>query len=251
MTDKFAHQELLDRGVSITERAVRNIVSARGTWALWEAFNDRLVEGGALSAALEWHGPPGLAEIRVALAETTVLAILRSSENPQNNDSSSLCLLRGLLANDDVVAALSSEAWISHDKQMLPTILHFERSEQPKRIQWFNDRVPLGWGRGYSGADVADLARTRNSLRQIRDKVIAHSSGSGFDAPSIDQVRDALTVTCEIGQRASLIFLGHTSGLDTELFERVRAYDDFWHFFERGLTSAHDEWRSSQRTLSG
>ncbi len=239
----FAEQDLLDRGASITLGVVANAEIARDAWATWEAFNNRLAEGSALSRAAKWHAPEGLGVIRRALAESAILAILRMSDHPKGNDSLSACLLRGLLANDQVVSTLVSEQWIRRDAPNIPEmILDFELSEQPERINWFKRTVPMGWGKSDFGPENRDLENARKSLLTIRHKVIAHSVDGTFDGPTIDQIRDALAISTKVAMQGSLIFLGHTSVLDSDLDQKTRTNDDVWLYFEAGLVDAHNEW---------
>lgn len=237
-------QEILDRCERATNRIVNNVRLAQSRWGLWEAVNDRLSESGELQSLLKWHTPDGFSDVRSALAEAAILAILRTSENPAS-DRLTACTLRGVLANDNIVPLLVTDGWLSHGKpDLLPLILQCERERQPERIQWFQDNVPLGWAKGDARPLAGNLLETREWLRHIRDRMIAHSLDGAFDRPTVNQVRAALVTASEIAQKASLIFLGHTSGLDLNLHTKVRAYDDYWHWFESGLRVAYSDWKA-------
>jgi hypothetical protein len=237
-----AQDEVIQTGVWIAERLVQNARNAQRYWSLWEAINARLAEGSELSVALNWHAPAGVNEVRQALAEAVILAVLRATDHPQSNDSLSACRLRGILANDEVVALLTSSGWSKQKGETLPEgLLEFERTEQVNRISWFGDHVPSGWGRGYAQPEKGDLAKLRPALREIRNSYLAHSVAGDFDRPTINQVRAAVELTVGIAKVASLIFLGHTSALETDSRQNISKYDEFWHFFERGLVSAFED----------
>lgn len=239
---------VLDRGVAISEAIVVNARLARQYWAVWEALNNRLEPGRPLPQALAWHAPAGLGIVRRALAESTIMSVLRVSEGPKS-DRLSACLLSGLLGNEAVADILVSEEWIRRGSDVLPEIIRIELEEQPRRIEWFKANVPCGWGRGYAPPSEGNLKETRDSLREVRDTWIAHSLDREIDRPSYDKIREALRVASEIAEQASLIFLGHTSGLDADPTDSVRLFDQVWELFERGLVSSHEQWLNEYRKL--
>lgn len=243
--------EVIAIATSIVERLVQNARDAQRYWSLWEALNNRLTTGTKLSEALAWHVPKGLGDVRRAMVEAAIHAVLRATENPRGDDSLSACRLTSVLGNEDVLAALTSADWSPNEGSKLPSGLReYEQTQQLIRISWFIDHVPAGWGRGYSPPEKGDLSRLRSALRDVRNRHLAHSVAGRFDAPLVDDIRAAVALTVEIAQVASLIFLGHTSGLEVDERENVARNDEFWHYFECGLVSAFADWdrASKQRT---
>jgi hypothetical protein len=243
-------QACLNRGAAIAEAMVRNARQAQQYWALWEALNTRLEPDKPLRKALEWHPPAGFAEIRRTLGDAAILATLRVSDNPKNNDALTACLLIGLLHNEDVVEVLNTPAWIG--RRCLASdsfIVQFEIAEQPKRIAWLADRVPLKWGTKSFPPDNDELATARATLKDIRDKVIAHTDAGHVDVPTIEEIRHAVRISAEVARTAALIFLGSTGGLHSGVDEATRQYDDFWHFFENGLVATHTAHENAVREM--
>jgi hypothetical protein len=244
-------RQQLDRGEEIAIAMVDNARKATNYWAVWEALNDRLATGRRLPKVLQdWSAPGGTSEVRSSLVESTILATLRVSENPQNSDESlSACLLCGMLWDEKLVEILCTDEWIAGGV-VEPTdfVINFERVRQPKSIDWFKENVPLGWGKNMSRPTNNSLVESRENLREVRNR-IAHSLRGDFDRPTIDQIREAVALAVKISQEASLIFLGHTSGLETDLTDRKRKLDDVWHYFESGFVSAHDEWLDQKKRL--
>ncbi len=238
-----AERDALERGKTIAKRVVANAREARRYWWVWEGLNERLDGAGPLSQALQWHAPLGLVEIRWALAQSTVMAIMRITDPPKPA-SATACSLAGLLSNESVVGLVTSDMWLSGRKAGLPgTILAYEREEQPKRIEQFRLTVPLGWARADAMPDDDKLVKARVALKSIRDRSIAHSDLTVGEPPTIDEVRDALEVSMMVAQLGSLIFLGHSSGLD--LVSKPEPRDgDVWHYFESGMVSAHVAWKT-------
>jgi hypothetical protein len=233
-------QACLDRGVEIAEAMVRNARQAQQYWALWEALNKRLEPEKALRKAMEWHTPAGFADIRRAVGESAILATLRVSDNPKNNDTLTACLLVGLLRNEPVVEVLNSPQWFGRRGLAAGSlIVRHEVAEQPKRIAWLTDRVPLNWGPKAFPPDQNELALARNALKDIRDKVIAHTDAGHVEFPTVDEIRSAVRTTTEVARTAALIFLGSTGGVHSSIENAAREYDDFWHFFESGLVATH------------
>jgi hypothetical protein len=132
-----------------------------------------------------------------------------------------------------------TEKWITHGAVCSPEIIRLELELQPQRIEWFKANVPCGWARGDPPPAEGRLKETRQSLIDVRHRLIAHSLEGEIDMPCYDEVREALRVATQIAEHASLIVLGHTSGLDSSPAASVRSSDNFWDFFERGLVSAH------------
>ena len=245
-----ADRELLEKGRLIASRMAANTRAAYMYWGQWEDLNDLLIEGMPLRQALEWHVPTGFGAVRAAIAESTILAILRVSDSPSTNDNTlTACLLADLLKNERVVELLSSLAWNEEGTQNQQWLVDFEKAEQPKRTAEFLELVPMGWGHTHAPPDRDDLTRARKNLKAIRDKVIAHSDAGEASPPTIDQVRDALRVSFRIAKLGSLIFLGRASGLDQNLKQIIDDPNGTWRYFSRGLVSAHREWLELKRKL--
>jgi hypothetical protein len=242
-------QACLDRGSAIADAMVRNARQAQQYWALWEALNTRLEPDKPLRQALKWHPPAGFGEIRKALGEAAILATLRVSDNPKNNDALTACLLIGLLHNESVTKVLNAPKWIG--RRGLPDgfIVQYEIAEQPRRIAWLTDRVPLNWGIKSLPPDNNELAAARTTLRDVRNKVIAHTDAGHFDVPTVDQIRYAVRITAEVARKAALIFLGSTGGVHSDIADATKQYDDFWHFFENGLVAKHAAHEEAVREL--
>ncbi|MDZ4841181.1 MAG: hypothetical protein SH859_03415 [Hyphomicrobium aestuarii] len=234
-------QNTLLRGQQITKRMVANADQALDRWALWEELNEKLVEGSAFAEHVRFADARGLVRIRFLLVEGTVLSTLKVTDHASSNNSLTACLLRGILANDEVVSVLISDEWLASG--ILPTssqLLVVERERQPQRLRWFNQRVPMGWSKSDQAPEVFDLKLSRQKLRELRNTSIAHPLESLIDAPTYDDIRDAVDLSRQVARAASLLFLGHASGLDGEMNKRREVVEDFWNVFERGLSHSNE-----------
>lgn len=175
------------------------------------------------------------------------MATLRISDSSQSLTG---CLLSGLLRNDQLLKVLVTKEWLAGGQVALDAdVIVSELENQPKRIEWFNSVVPLDWGPHQFPPADDTLLVSRNKLKVIRDKVIAHTDKGVFTPPTIGQIRAALIVATEVAKIASLIFLGHTSDLDKDLTDRKRMLDEFWHYFERGVVATHEAWLDQKSKL--
>jgi hypothetical protein len=242
-----SEEEILTRARNITERMVANIRDAGRFIAVREGFRDLVREPGALTEALSWHTPLGLDEVMRSLAISTILSILRVSENPTSNNSMSGCLLVGVLNNEQIVPLLIDGRRRKRTEDTPDRIFDYEREQQPQRIAEFKSLVPLGWGRPHFPPTDDRLDRARNSLREIRDRAIAHSDARAVIAPDADQIRAGFEITRHITELASLIFLGNTSGLGSNAANENMQKKNIWTFFKDGLVSAHEQWSDEAR----
>ena len=240
------------RGVEVAEAVVANAHQAIRYWAIWESLNARLEPSSPMRSLIEAHDPPGLAPIRQALGEAAILATLRVSDNPKNDGPLSVCLLSGLLHNENVVEVLTSVEWITDGHTSLERMIHeAEYTAQPARIEWIKERVPQGWGKPSWPPENDELNRARNALKTFRDKRIAHTDRDLVDAPTVDELRQALKITQQVAEMTSLVFLGSTSALHCDSSEWTRQYDGFWHYFERGLSDPQQPPSPSRNGSSG
>lgn len=241
----------LDRGIEISNALVLNARVAEQYWALWEALNKRLEPNRPLRKAAEWAAPAGFGVLRRSLGESAILAALRVSDNPSST-SLSACVLAGLLHNENVTKVLTSETWFTRKGLTSDhLIVQSEVGFQPKRINWFVDRVPAAWGPREFPPDNDELRRARISLKAFRDKRIAHTDSNFAEAagPTIDDIRAAVRLTKQVALHASLIFLGSTSGAHSKLDETAADMDPLWSYLERGMVAAHDEHELALRGL--
>lgn len=243
-------RKLLERGKNIATQVVANARDARKFWDVWESLNNRLAPEKPLAQALAWYSPRDLGPIRRAVAEATVLAVLRISDHPKS-ETATACNLAGLLRNERVFELVTHDLWLSGGTLELDSwVLDIEREKQPERISQFLDRVPHGWAKADSLPDDDALHRSRVVLKGMRDKIIAHSDLSKVSLPKVDEVRQALFTSVEIAQLGSLIFLGTTSGLDV-IDNDATPSGDVWHYFEKGLSSDHRAWLSEVDQVKG
>lgn len=242
-------REVLSRGQSIAERMVANIKDAGRFIALREGLRDRLREGSPFANALAWHTPYGIDEVMRSLVSSVTLSILRVSENPSNEASLSACSLAGILCNERITAILTSDHWVGKQETVLSFVPEYERQQQPKRIAKFKSLVPCGWSRGDMPPDDNRLAKARDTLRSMRDRAIAHSDSRQFVVPSLPQVQEAFEISREIVELGSLIFLGTTSGLDSDAINKRMREHSIWNYFEDGLVSAHRQWSNEASSI--
>ena len=243
--------QLLEQGVWITDRMVQNVREAQRFWMLRESLRARLETEARLQAAIKWQYPAGLDTVQWALLKAAVLAVLRVSDRPnRRSDSASACRLCGMLWNEELATALSSMAWVARRTGTGSPLLEAERFAQQARIAWFRANVPCGWDRGDQRPAEGRLAESRDALREFRNFVVAHSTLDPYHVPTGEEIADAISIARDVALSASLIFLGHTSGL-MDGVETSTGAEDVWHYLQLGIVSAHQKASSmgSERAL--
>ena len=169
----------LEEGRRTTDRVVVEILAARKSWALFEAFNGKDDAARAqLRVSVSALGVVTCANgIAMALVRDTLLALFRVSDAP-GSDKLTLCRLSRALQDPGVVASLEQDArqWSARITPYSQKFAEKDAATCRRAISLITSTVPPKWDANSPPSDPR-LFNLRTKLKDVRDHVIAHSVG--------------------------------------------------------------------------
>lgn len=194
-------------------------------WATVETFNSKFET--FRDGLLDQHAwEPALFAVR-AIVRDVILTLFRVTDaSGANDDLETVCALVGTFngkSAGEIAASTGADV-----------------TDVEAGLRFINERVPRRWGRDEPPPSCRELAELRDSLRPIRDGLIAHAKTySSLDLRStVPKTRSFLRVASELSDAACMICNVPRDDLQDGWIQAMAASGSFWDVVKSGANQA-------------